>query len=642
MAKKEETISLIDTFSEFKELKNIDRTTMVSVLEESFRSVIAKMFGTDENYDVIVNPDKGDFEIWRNREVVADEDLTNPNMQISLTEAQKIDASYEVGEEVTDEVIFAKFGRRAILNLRQTLASKILELEKDSLYNKYIDRVGTVISAEVYQIWKKEMLLLDDEGNELLLPKTEQIPSDFYRKGETARAVVARVDNKNNNPKIILSRTSPVFLQRLFEMEVPEINDGLITIKKIARIPGERAKIAVESYDDRIDPVGACVGVKGSRIHGIVRELRNENIDVINYTSNIQLFIQRALSPAKISSIVLHEEEKKAEVYLKPEEVSLAIGKGGMNIKLASMLTEYTIDVYRELDESAMDEDIYLDEFKDEIDEWVITAIKNIGLERLQRMTSPFILRRMKENVLRDLPEKLEENRYVKFESRQQKLYDAQVVHMKQKVVMQDAQEFQRNKIQILAELMKLRQICCDPGLCFENYNGESAKLDACVDLVRSAAEGGHKILLFSQFTSMLDLIAKRLEEEKMSFYTITGATPKEKRLQLVKTFNRDDTKVFLISLKAGGVGLNLTGADVVIHYDPWWNLAVQNQATDRTHRIGQTKMVVVYRLIAKGTIEEKIQELQESKRALSEQIIQGDAGQLGGMSREDFIALLS
>ncbi len=357
MAKKEETISLIDTFSEFKELKNIDRTTMVSVLEESFRSVIAKMFGTDENYDVIVNPDKGDFEIWRNREVVADEDLTNPNMQISLTEAQKIDASYEVGEEVTDEVIFAKFGRRAILNLRQTLASKILELEKDSLYNKYIDRVGTVISAEVYQIWKKEMLLLDDEGNELLLPKTEQIPSDFYRKGETARAVVARVDNKNNNPKIILSRTSPVFLQRLFEMEVPEINDGLITIKKIARIPGERAKIAVESYDDRIDPVGACVGVKGSRIHGIVRELRNENIDVINYTSNIQLFIQRALSPAKISSIVLHEEEKKAEVYLKPEEVSLAIGKGGMNIKLASMLTEYTIDVYRELDESAMDEE---------------------------------------------------------------------------------------------------------------------------------------------------------------------------------------------------------------------------------------------------------------------------------------------
>ena len=340
---------------------------MVSVLEESFRSVIAKMFGTDENYDVIVNPDKGDFEIWRNREVVADEDLENPNLQITLSEARKIDASYEVGEEVTDEVIFANFGRRAILNLRQTLASKILELEKDSIYNKYIDKVGNIINAEVYQIWKKEMLLLDDEGNELLLPKTEQIPSDFYRKGETARAVVARA--------------SPVFLQRLFEMEVPEINDGLITIKKIARIPGERAKIAVESYDDRIDPVGACVGVKGSRIHGIVRELRNENIDVINYTSNIQLFIQRALSPAKISSIRLNEEERKAEVFLRPEEVSLAIGKGGLNIKLASMLTEYTIDVFRELDQAVEDEDIYLDEFRDEIDGWVIDAIKAIGID---------------------------------------------------------------------------------------------------------------------------------------------------------------------------------------------------------------------------------------------------------------------
>ncbi|MBR5205036.1 MAG: transcription termination/antitermination protein NusA [Bacteroidaceae bacterium] len=381
MAKKEETISLIDTFSEFKDTKNIDRTTMVSVLEESFRSVIAKMFGSDENYDVIVNPDKGDFEIWRNRVVVADEDLEDDNREIALTEARKIDASYEVGEEVTDEVIFAKFGRRAILNLRQTLASKILELEKDSLYNKYIDKVGTIIAAEVYQIWKKEILLLDDEGNELLLPKTEQIPSDFYRKGETVRAVVARVDNRNNNPKIILSRTSPMFLERLLEQEVPEINDGLITIKKIARIPGERAKIAVESYDERIDPVGACVGVKGSRIHGIVRELRNENIDVINYTSNIQLFIQRALSPAKVSSITMHEEEKKAEVYLRPEEVSLAIGKGGMNIKLASMLTEYTIDVYRELDENADDEDIYLDEFKDEIDEWVINSIKSLGLD---------------------------------------------------------------------------------------------------------------------------------------------------------------------------------------------------------------------------------------------------------------------
>ena len=381
MAKKEETISLIDTFSEFKDTKNIDRTTMVSVLEESFRSVIAKMFGTDENYDVIVNPDKGDFEIWRNRVVVADEELTDTNRQISLSEARNVDASYEMGEEVTDEVIFAKFGRRAILNLRQTLASKILELEKDSLYNKYSDKVGNIIAAEVYQIWKKEILLLDDEGNELLLPKTEQIPTDFYRKGETVRAVVARVDNRNNNPKIILSRTSPMFLQRLLEMEVPEINDGLITVQKIARIPGERAKIAVESYDERIDPVGACVGVKGSRIHGIVRELRNENIDVINYTGNIQLFIQRALSPATVSSIVLHEEEKKAEVYLKPDQVSLAIGKSGMNIKLASMLTEYTIDVYRELDENAQNEDIYLDEFKDEIDEWVINAIKGIGLD---------------------------------------------------------------------------------------------------------------------------------------------------------------------------------------------------------------------------------------------------------------------
>ncbi len=381
MAKKNETISLVDTFAEFKELKNIDRTTMVSVLEESFRSVIAKMFGTDENYDVIVNPDKGDFEIWRNREVVADEDLVNPNLQIPLSEAQKIDTSYEVGEEVTDEVNFASFGRRAILNLRQTLSSRILELEKDTLYNKYIDKVGSIITAEVYQIWKKEMLLLDDEGNELLLPKSEQIPSDFYHKGETVRAVVARVENKNNNPKIILSRTSPVFLQRLFEMEVPEINDGLITIRKIARIPGERAKIAVESYDDRIDPVGACVGVKGSRIHGIVRELRNENIDVINYTANTQLFIQRALSPARISSIRLNEEERKAEVFLRPEEVSLAIGKSGMNIKLATMLTDYTIDVFRELDVSSEDEDIYLDEFRDEIDDWIIDAIKGMGID---------------------------------------------------------------------------------------------------------------------------------------------------------------------------------------------------------------------------------------------------------------------
>lgn len=378
MAKKEETISMIDTLAEFKELKNIDKDTMISVLEDSFRNVIAKMFGTDENYDVIINPEKGDFEIWRNRTVVADDELEDENLQLTLTEARKIDADCEVGEEVTDEVHFADFGRRAILNLRQTLASKILELQKDSLYAKYKDKIGHIIAAEVYQVWKKEILLLDDDGNELLLPKSEQIPTDFYRKGETVRAIVQRVDNYNNNPKILLSRTDKVFLQRLFELEVPEINDGLITIKAIARIPGERAKVAVESYDDRIDPVGACVGMKGSRIHGIVRELRNENIDVINYTSNISLFIQRALSPAKISSIRVNEEEKRAEVYLRPEEVSLAIGKCGMNIKLACMLSEYTIDVFRDI-EGADEEDIYLDEFSDEIDSWVIDTLKNIG-----------------------------------------------------------------------------------------------------------------------------------------------------------------------------------------------------------------------------------------------------------------------
>ena len=383
MAKKKlEQVNLIDTFQDFKETKNIDRTTLVSVLEDSFRSVLQKTFGSDENFDVIVNPDKGDFEIYRNRLVVADDEVTNPNAEISLSEAQKIDDDYEIGEDVSEKVNFADFGRRAILNLRQTMASKILELEHDNLYNKYVDKIGTIVSAEVYQVWKREMLLLDDEGNELLLPKTEQIPSDFYRKGEAARAIVLRVDNLNNNPKIILSRTSPDFLQRLLEAEVPEINDGLITIRKIARIPGERAKIAVESYNERIDPVGACVGVKGSRIHGIVRELRNENIDVINYTSNIKLFIQRALSPARVSSIVLNEEERKAEVYLQPDQVSLAIGKNGHNIKLASMLTEYTIDVFRELDNDEEDtEDIYLDEFKDEIEEWVIDAIKSLGLE---------------------------------------------------------------------------------------------------------------------------------------------------------------------------------------------------------------------------------------------------------------------
>ena len=378
MAKKEETISMIDTFAEFKELKNIDKTTMISVLEDSFRNVIAKMFGTDENYDVIINPEKGDFEIWRNRLVVANDDLEDDNLQMTLADAQKIDTDYQIGEEVTDEVFFADFGRRAILNLRQTLASKILELQKDNLFAKYKEKIGQIISAEVYQVWKKEILLLDDEGNELLLPKTDQIPTDFYRKGETVRAVIDRVDNINNNPKIILSRTSPLFLQRLFELEVPEINDGLIVIKRIARIPGERAKIAVESYDERIDPVGACVGMKGSRIHGIVHELRNENIDVINYTANVSLFIQRALSPAKVSSIRVNEEEKKAEVFLRPDEVSLAIGKGGLNIKLACLLSEYTSDVFRDI-EGADEEDIYLDEFSDEIDSWVIDALKNIG-----------------------------------------------------------------------------------------------------------------------------------------------------------------------------------------------------------------------------------------------------------------------
>ena len=372
---------MIETFQEFKETKNIDRTTLVSVLEESFRNVIAKMFGSDENFDVIVNPDKGDFEIHRNRVVVADGEVQDENKEIALSEAQKIEPDYEVGEEVSEEVEFAKFGRRAILNLRQTLASKILELEHDSLYQKYKDKVGQVVSGEVYQIWKREVLLMDDEGNELHLPKQEQIPSDNYHKGETVRAIVKEVQNENNNPRIILSRTSPVFLERLLEAEVPEINDGLITIKKVARMPGDRAKVAVESYDERIDPVGACVGVKGSRVHGIVRELCNENIDVINYSTNVQLYIQRALSPAKVSSIVLDQENHKAEVYLQPEEVSLAIGRGGMNIKLASMLTEYTIDVFRVVSESEADEDIYLDEFADEIDQWVIDSIKAIGLD---------------------------------------------------------------------------------------------------------------------------------------------------------------------------------------------------------------------------------------------------------------------
>ena len=379
--KKDDVVSMFDSFKEFKETKNIDRTTLVSVLEESFRNVLAKIFGSDENFDVIVNPDKGDFEIYRNRVVVADGEVEDENKQVSLKEARKIEPDYEVGEDVSERVDFAKFGRRAILNLRQTLASKILELEHDSLYNKYKDRVGQVIAAEVYQVWKREVLVVDDENNELSLPKSEQIPSDVYRKGETVRAVIERVDNENNNPKIILSRTSPAFLQRLLEAEVPEINDGLISIKAIARMPGERAKIAVESYDERIDPVGACVGVKGSRVHGIVRELGNENIDVINWTANTKLFIQRALSPAKVSSINIDEENHKAEVFLQPQEVSLANGRGGLNIKLASMLTKYTIDVFREVNGDEEEEDIYLDEFVDEIDQWVIDAIKGIGLD---------------------------------------------------------------------------------------------------------------------------------------------------------------------------------------------------------------------------------------------------------------------
>ena len=386
MAKKEQVVDLISTFQEFKENKNIDRATLISVLEESFRKVIAGMFGSDDNYNVIVNPDKGDCEIYRSRLVVADDEVTDPNREISLTDAKKVEPDYGIGEEVSDRVNFADFGRRAILNLRQTLASKILDLEHDNLYNKYKDQVGEVVAAEVYQVWKRETLLVDEDNNELLLPKSEQIPGDYFHKGETARAVVLRVDNANNNPKIILSRTSPVFLERLLEAEVPEINDGLITIKKVARIPGERAKVAVESYDDRIDPVGACVGVKGSRVRGIVRELHNENIDVVNYSSNIDLFIRRALSPATVTSVELNVEEHKANVYLDADQVSLAIGKGGTNIKLASMLTEYTIDVFRNVNEDEQEDDVLLDDFADEIDQWVIDAIKSIGLDTAKQV----------------------------------------------------------------------------------------------------------------------------------------------------------------------------------------------------------------------------------------------------------------
>ena len=381
-----ETLNLIDTFAEFKELKSIDRATMMSVLEDVFKNVLQKTYGSDENFDVIINIDKGDFEIWRNREVVADEDFEDPNRQITLKEAKKIDADYAIGEEVTDEVKLAQFGRRAILNLRQNLASRIMELEKDQIFSKYKNKIGDIVTGEVYQVWKKEILILDDEGNELILPRTEQIPSDYFKKGDNLRAVVFNVELRNNNPLIILSRTSTVFLERLFELEVPEIFDGLITIKKIVRVPGERAKVAVESYDERIDPVGACVGMKGSRIHGIVRELRNENIDVINYSANTQLFIQRSLNPAKVSSIKLHEDTKRADVYLKPDEVSMAIGKGGLNIRLASQLTGYEIDVYREV--APDDEDVNLDEFADEIESWVIDQLKSIGCDTAKNVLS--------------------------------------------------------------------------------------------------------------------------------------------------------------------------------------------------------------------------------------------------------------
>ncbi|MBO7457653.1 MAG: transcription termination/antitermination protein NusA [Paludibacteraceae bacterium] len=393
--KNQETVNLIDIFSEFKDFKRIDKQTFIDVLQDSFRSVITKMYGNAANYDVIVNPDKGDLEIYRNRLVMEDDDVANPETQIALSDALKLDDEAEIGEEVTDKVDLQSFGRRMILNLRQTLASKILELQKESLYQKYKEMIGQVVTGELYQVWKKEMLLLDEEGNELYLPKQNQIPTDYYRKGEMVRAVVVQVDNKNQNPKIILSRTAPLFLQRLFEQEVPEVKEGLIAIKKIARIPGERAKVAVETFDDRIDPVGACVGVKGARIHGIVRELRNENIDVISYTSNTNLYIQRALAPAKISTMEIDEENKKAKVYLQPDEVSLAIGKGGFNIKLASMLTGYDIDVYREINEQDLD-DIYLDEFNDEIDQWVLDAFKAIGLD-----TAKDVLGTSKEELLK-------------------------------------------------------------------------------------------------------------------------------------------------------------------------------------------------------------------------------------------------
>ena len=384
--KTDNVVSMVDTFKEFKETKNIDRTTLMSVLEDSFRNVIQRIYGTDENFRVIVNPDKGDFEIYRNRIVVDNGMVEDENKEIELSEAQKIEPDYEVGEDVTEKIDFNKFGRRAILTLRQTLASKILDLEHENQYNQFKDRVGELVSGEVYQAWKREVLLFDDQNNELLLPKTEQISRDNYRKGDNVRAVIYKVTNDNNNPKIYVSRTHPDFLRRLLENEVPEIAEGLITVHNIARLPGERAKIAVESYDERIDPVGACVGVKGARIHGIVRELQNENLDVINYSSNTRLFIQRALAPATISSINLDEENKKAEVYLQPEEVSKAIGRNGANIKLASMLTGYTIDVFRDNMDGEEEDDIMLDEFNDEIDQWIIDAIKAIGFDTARQV----------------------------------------------------------------------------------------------------------------------------------------------------------------------------------------------------------------------------------------------------------------
>lgn len=412
-----ETVNLIDTFSEFKDLKNIDRATMMRVLEDVFRSLLKKKFETDDNFDIIINIDKGDFEIWRNRIVVENDELTDQNKEITLAQAQLIDEEIEVGEELTDEVKLEDFGRRAILSLRQNLTSKILELEKDNVYSKYKNRIGEIITGDVYQVWKKEILVLDDDGNELILPKTEQIPSDFFRKGDTVRAVVERVEMRNGTPLIILSRISPLFLERLFEQEVPEIFDGLITIKNIVRVAGERAKVAVESYDERIDPVGACVGMKGSRIHGIVRELRNENIDVINFTNNITLYIQRALNPAKISSVKIIESRKRAEVYLKPEEVSKAIGKGGLNIKLASMLTGYEIDVYREIEEG--EEDIDLEQFADEIESWVIDELKAIGCDTAKsvlNLTAEDLVKRTDleeetiQEVLRVLKSEFDEN----------------------------------------------------------------------------------------------------------------------------------------------------------------------------------------------------------------------------------------